>query len=154
VDVGKIIETVGGPIMSVEQNKDTARRLYELVNARQTEALAELVSSDYKEHDPLPGQGLGRDGVLDRFSLLVAALAPRFTIEDVVGEDDRVVVRWTNSGTHVGEFAGIPATGKSFTISGIDIYRVVDGRLCEHWHVVDQLSMLGQLGLLPQGANA
>ena len=140
--------------MSVEHNKDTARRLYELINAGQVEAVADLVSSDYLEHDPLPGQGTGKEGVLDRFSLLLSALAPRFTIEDVVAEDDRVVVRWTNAGTHVGDFAGIPPTGKTFTISGIDIYRVVDGLLCEHWHVVDQLSMLGQLGLLPEAADA
>ena len=139
--------------MSLEQNKDTARRLYELVNAGRVEAVADLVSSDYKEHDPLPGQGSGKEGVLDRFSLLVTALAPSFTVEDVVAENDRVVVRWTNSGTHVGEFAGIPATGKTFTINRIDVYRVVDGHLCEHWHVIDQLTMMGQLGLLPDGAD-
>ncbi len=140
--------------MSLEHNKDTARRLYELINAGQVEAVADFVSMDYEEHDPLPGQGSGKEGVLDRFSLLATALAPRFTIEDVVAENDRVVVRWTNAGTHVGEFAGIPATGKTFTMSGIDIYSVVDGLLCEHWHVVDQLSMLAQLGLLPQAADA
>ncbi len=140
--------------MSLESNKDTARRLYDLLNAGQAEAVADLVSSDYQEHDPLPGQGTGKEGVLDRFSLLVTALAPRFTIGDVVAENDRVVVRWTNTGTHVGEFAGIPATGKTFTISGIDIYRVHEGLLCEHWHVVDQLSMMGQLGLLPEAADA
>ncbi len=140
--------------MSLEHHKDIARGLYERVNAGHVEAVADLVSSDYVEHDPLPGQGAGKEGVLDRFSLLVTALAPRFTIEDVVAEGDRVVVRWTNSGTHVGEFAGIPATGRPFTISGIDIYRVVDGLLCEHWHVIDQLSMLGQLGLLPEAADA
>jgi predicted ester cyclase len=65
-----------------------------------------------------------------------------------------VVVRWTNPGTHVGEFAGIPPTGRAFSIAGIDIYRVVDGRLSEHWHVVDQLAMLGQLGLLPESSPA
>ena len=140
--------------MSLENNKDTAHRLYELVNTGQVDAVADLVSADYLEHDPLPGQGAGKEGVLDRFSLLVTALAPRFTIEDVVAEGDRVVVRWTNSGTHIGEFAGIPATGKRFTISGIDIYRLAAGLLCEHWHVIDQLSLMGQLGLLPEAADA
>jgi steroid delta-isomerase-like uncharacterized protein len=140
--------------MSTERNKQTAHRLYELLNTGQVEAAADLVSADYEEHDPLPGQGSGREGALDRFSLITTALAPRFAIEDVIAEDDRIVVRWTNSGTHVGEFAGIPATGRTFTISGIDIYRVADGQLCEHWHVIDQLSMLGQLGLLPEAADA
>ena len=135
--------------MSTEANKETARRLYELLNAATVDGVADLVSADYEEHDPLPGQGTGREGVLQRLSMITGALAPQFTVEDVVAEGDRVVVRWTQTGTHVGEFAGIPPTGKSFTIGGIDIYRAEDGVLCEHWHQVDQLSMLGQLGVLP-----
>jgi steroid delta-isomerase-like uncharacterized protein len=128
----------------------TALRLYELINAGQVEQLGDLVTDDYIEHDPIPGQGTGREGALDRFSILVSALAPHFTVEDTICEGDRVVVRWTNAGTHVGEFAGIPATGGTFSIAGVDIYRVDDNRLAEHWHVVDQLSMLAQLGLMPQ----
>lgn len=132
--------------------KHTALRLYELLNAGQTEQTGALVTKDYVEHDPLPGQGSGREGAIDRFSIIVGALAPHFTVEDVITEGDRVVVRWTNAGTHVGEFASIPATGGTFTIAGIDIYRVEGDLLAEHWHVVDQLSMLGQLGLLPAPA--
>lgn len=128
--------------------KQTALQLYELMNAGQVEAIGELVTEDYLEHDPLPGQGTGRDGAIDRFSILVGALAPHFTVEDVIAEGDRVVVRWSNAGTHVGDFAGIPATGRTFQISGIDIYRMEGHLLAEHWHVVDQLAMLGQLGLL------
>jgi len=132
--------------------KHTALRLYQLMNAGQVEAIGDLVTDDYVEHDPLPGQGTGRDGAIDRFSLLVDSLAPHFTVEDVISEGDRVVVRWTNAGTHIGEFAGVPATGRTFTIAGIDIYRVEGDMLAEHWHVVDQLAMLGQLGLLPAPA--
>ena len=135
--------------MSIDTNKDTALRLYELLNAAKVDGVGDLVSADYEEHDPLPGQGTGREGALNRFSMITGALAPHFTVEDVVAEGDRVVVRWTQAGTHVGEFAGIPPTGKTFTVSGIDIYRAEDGVLREHWHVVDQLSMLGQLGVLP-----
>lgn len=140
--------------MSTEQNKQVALRLYELLNAGNAEAVGDLVATDYEEHDPLPGQGTGRDGVVDRFSMIVQGLAPRFTVEDVIAEGDRVVVRWTNAGTHVGDFAGAPATGRAFTIGGIDVYRVADGRLCEHWHQLDQLSMLGQLGLFPEPASS
>lgn len=130
----------------------TALRLYALLNAGQVEQVGELVTEGYVEHDPIPGQGTGREGAIDRFSIIVGALAPHFTIEDTVCEGDRVVERWTNSGTHIGEFAGIPATGATFSISGIDIYRVQGDLLAEHWHVVDQLAMLLQLGLLPQPA--
>ena len=140
--------------MSTEQNKQIAARLYQLLNAGDAEAIGELVTTDYDEHDPLPGQGTGREGAVDRFSMLVRGLAPRFTVEDVIAEDDKVVVRWTNAGTHVGEFLGIPATGRAFTVGGIDVYRVEGGLLAEHWHQVDQLSMLGQLGLLPEPATS
>jgi steroid delta-isomerase-like uncharacterized protein len=135
--------------MDIERNKATARRLYELLNQGDPTAIGDLVSSDYEEHDPLPGQGTGRDGVVDRFSMIISGLAPNFTVEDLVADDHRVVVRWINEGTHVGEFAGIPATGRAFKIGGIDVYGVEDGVLTEHWHQLDQLSMLTQLGVLP-----
>jgi steroid delta-isomerase-like uncharacterized protein len=138
--------------MNTEHTKQVVLKLYQLLNNGDAESIGELVAQDYVEHDPLPGQGTGRDGVVDRFSMIIGALAPHFTVEDVVAEGEKVVVRWTHAGTHVAEFAGIPATGRSFTIAGIDIYRVANGSICEHWHVVDQLSMLGQLGLLPAPA--
>ena len=137
---------------STDQNKQLVRKLYQLLNNGDAESIGELVTQQYVEHDPLPGQGAGRDGAVDRFSMIVTALAPHFTIEDVVAERDKVVVRWTNEGTHVAEFAGIPATGRPFSIAGIDMYRVEGGSISEHWHVIDQLSMLGQLGLLPAPA--
>ncbi len=140
----------------MEIHKQTARRLYDILNGGDLNALEEIATSDYEEHDPLPGQGTGLQGLKDRVTMLREALDPHFTIEDVVAESDKVVVRWTNSGTHVGEFFGAPATHKSFTIPGIDVFRVRDGKLAEHWHVVDQLSLLQQLGLLPmpEGAGA
>ena len=140
--------------MDTARNKDLARRLYALINEGRVDQVANLISPDYIEHDPLPGQGSGREGVLDRFSMITTALASHFAVEDLIAEGDRIVVRWTNTGTHVDDFAGIPATGRTFTIAGIDIYRVVDEQLCEHWHVIDQLGMLAQLGLLPQRAAA
>ena len=139
--------------MNSQANKELVRRLYDLLNGGDVEGVGELVTRDYEEHDPLPGQGTGREGVIDRFTMIVEALAPHFTVDDLIAEDDKVVVRWTNAGTHVAPFAGAPATGRSFTIAGIDIYRVAAGSLCEHWHVIDQLSMLGQLGLLPEPAT-
>ncbi|MCA1840961.1 MAG: ester cyclase [Actinomycetota bacterium] len=136
--------------MSIEQNKQVARTLYdEVLNGGKLELLDELATSDYEEHDPLPGQGTGLEGLKDRFRILTTAIDQTFFLEDVIAEGDRVVVRWKNKATHVGEFVGIPATGKDYSINGIDIYRVEDGKLAEHWHVVDQLSMLQQVGIIP-----
>ena len=138
---------------------ETSRRLVgrfydEVLNGRRLEVIDEIAAQDYLENDPLPGQGQGREGLRDRVSALVSALEPRFTVEDVIAEGDRVVVRWRNRGTHVEAFLGIPATGKPFDIAGIDIYRVAGDRLAEHWHVVDQLAMLIQLGLVPAPEGA
>jgi steroid delta-isomerase-like uncharacterized protein len=136
--------------MSTEGNKDLVRRYYdEVLNQGRIETLDELAVPDYQENDPLPGQRAGLDGLRDRVSIFLSATSPHFTVHDVIAEGDRVVVRWTNAGKHVGEFFGIPPTDREFTIAGIDIHRVQDGRLAEHWHVVDQLTMLQQLGVIP-----
>lgn len=69
---------------------------------------------------------------------------------------DKVVVYWTNTATHSGPFMGIPPTGRAITISGIDIHLMRDGKMAEHWHAVEELQMLQQLGLVPapEGAPA
>jgi steroid delta-isomerase-like uncharacterized protein len=139
-----------GGTMSTERNKQAVRRFYdEVLNSGNLDALEELAVPHYEENDMLPGQGAGLSGLRDRVSMLRAALEPTFTLDDVIAEADKVVVRWTNSGTHVADFLGLPATGKSFSHAGIDIYRFRDGKMAEHWHVVDMLSFLQQLGFVP-----
>jgi steroid delta-isomerase-like uncharacterized protein len=141
--------------MSTEANKQVVRRFYdEVLNEREIDVLPELAVADYEEHDMLPGQGTGLAGLRDRVTMLNTAIDQRFTLEDVIAEGDRVVVRWTTKATQVGDFLGIPPTGKGYTIPGIDIYRLEDGKMAEHWHVVDMLSMLQQLGVVPSGENA
>jgi steroid delta-isomerase-like uncharacterized protein len=134
----------------MSDKKESVRRIYEeVLNKRDLDLLDELVRPDYIEHDPLPGQGEGLDGIKERYLMLFAGLDPHFTIEDLIEEGDKVVVRWTNNGTNIGDFLGVPATGKPFSIQGIDIYRLQDGKLAEHWHVVDVFGQMVQLGLIP-----
>jgi predicted ester cyclase len=159
VDVSACAADAGSPLRSeypvnTDQSRDLVLKVYDLLNQGEPERIGELVTPHYLEHDPLPGQGTGREGVVDRFSMITGALAPHFTVHDVIAEGDKVGVRWTNAGTHVGEFAGIPATGHSFEIAGIDVYRVCGGSICEHWHVIDQLAMLTQLRILPAPATS
>jgi steroid delta-isomerase-like uncharacterized protein len=126
-----------------------------VLNNRRVELLDELAVEDYVEHDPFPGQGNGREDFKRRVSLLLEAFNPlSFVIEDAIAEGDKVVVRWRNSGRHVGTFMGIPATGREFGIAGVDIHVVRNGRLSEHWHVIDLLTQMQQLGLIPSGAPA
>lgn len=144
-----VIEEEGSMDQSHE-NKALARRIYiEVLNQRRLDLLEELVKPEYIEHDPLPGQREGIDGIRDRFTMLIEGLDPVFTIEDMIAEGERVVVRWTNSGTNIGDFLGAPATNRPFSTAGIDIYRVEDGKLAEHWHVVDLYGQMVQLGQLP-----
>ena len=139
--------------MTTEENKAQVRRYYEeVLNGGQIALLQEIAILDYNEHDPIPGQANGLEGLKQRVGMLRSAFQPRFTLEDMIAEGDKVVVRWTNRGTHVGEFMGIPPTGKSFSIAGIDIHRLSNGKLAEHWHVVDLFGQMQQLGLLPQPA--
>jgi steroid delta-isomerase-like uncharacterized protein len=136
--------------MSNETNKAVLRRYYEeVLNRGNLGVLDAIALADHVEHDPLPGQGTGIAGFRKRVEMLREGLKPDFTIEQMVAEGDTVVVRWTNRGRHVAPFLGIPPTNKAFTIAGIDIHLLRDGKLAEHHHVVDQLSMMQQLGLIP-----
>ncbi len=137
--------------MTVETNKVTIRRYYvEVHNQRNLPLLQELTCTDYVEHNPFPGHGQGLAGLQQRVELLQRAFRGDFTIEDMIAEGDKVVVRWTGHVVHQGEFLGIPPTGKSATYSGIDIYILRDGKMAEHWDVVDVFGLLKQLGILPQ----
>ena len=137
--------------------KEIIRVLYEEVaNEGRLELLDEIARSDYVEHHPFPGQSDGIAGLRERVSLLRAALSPHFTLEHVIADDDKVAVMWRNRGTQLADWMGVPATGKSFDIEGVDVYLFRDELLAEHWHVVDVFSMLIQLGAIPApaGANA
>lgn len=138
--------------MSEQQtNKAVARRFYEeVLNQRRVHVLDDIAAEDYVEHDPFPGQGNGRADLKARVQLLQSAFNPlEFTIEDLISEGDKVVVRWKNAGNNSGSFLGMPPTNKDISIDGIDIYLVREGRLTEHWHVVDQLAQMQQMGLVP-----
>lgn len=137
--------------MNLEQHKTVIRRYYDdVLNRGDLAVLDEIASDHYVENDPFPGQGNGRADLKTRVSTLRDAFSPCvFTIEDVVAEGDRVAVRWNSSGRHSGAFLGMPATNRDYTIAGIDIHRLDGGRMAEHWHVVDQLSQLQQLGMIP-----
>lgn len=140
-----------------QEIREIVQRFYgQVMGEGDLATLDELATDDYQEHDPFPGQGEGLSGLKNRTTMIREGLAPHFAVEDVIHEGDKLVVRWTNSGTHVGNFAGIPPTNKAFSIAGIDIFGLRDGKLAEHWHVVDQLSLLQQLGIIPapEGAGA
>jgi steroid delta-isomerase-like uncharacterized protein len=136
---------------SFEQNKVVARRFGEEVWGHgDLQAAEELLAENFIEHNPVPGQGPGREGhkqVLKVWRVGFPDLT--ITVDDVLGDGDQVVVRWTAHATHRGELMGIPATGRPVTLTGIDILRIVDGRIVERWGEFNSAEMLQQLGALP-----
>ena len=134
--------------MSAEKNKTIVRRLFEEVMKGNLAIADELIATEYAQHSVF-GIPDGREGFKQFFMAFATAITDaHFVVEDVIAEDDKVVIRLTVSGTQTGALQGIPPTGKKFAMTSIDIFRVVDGKLVEHWDAVDQLGMLQQLGAI------
>ena len=135
--------------MTIEGNKAIVRRYKEdILNSRDLPALDAIVADGYLDHAAFPRQGPGRVGLKQRVSYLFEAFDPHWTVHDIIAERDIVVVRWSHSGIHRGEFLGLPPTGREFTMRGIDIYRITAGKMSEHWNVVDMFGLYQQLGFL------
>ena len=140
--------------MSAEDNKAIVRRAYDAINQNDLDALDEMVDSVITDHDPAPGQGPVLEGVKQYFSSLHTAFPDvHMDVEDMIAEGEKVVARVSVSGTHQGEFLGIAPTGNQVAIKGIDILRIVDGKVVEHWGKFDDLGMLQQLGVVEAPAG-
>jgi len=134
----------------------TMRRAYDLLNAGDVDGFGDLLADDFVEHEELPGLAPTKEGVKDLFKMYLAAFPDlRMEAADVFASGDKVVARVRATGTHQGEFMDMQATGKSIDVQLIDIFRFDDdGRVGEHWGVMDQLTMMQQLGLVPEGGPA
>ena len=131
----------------------TLRRLYDRLNAGDVDGFGELLAADFVEHEEPPGLAPSKDGVKAFFRMYMAAFPDlRMDAQDVLASGDKAVARVRATGTHRGEFMGMPATGKSIDVQLIDIMRFGDdGLVREHWGVIDALAMMQQLGLAPEG---
>jgi predicted ester cyclase len=131
--------------------KRTADRIpLEVLNEGKFEVLDEILAPTFVDHFAQPGMQPTREGLKQSLIALKRAFPDlRYTIDDAVVCGDKVIHRLSATGTMKGDFMGIPATGKRASWTEIHIGRGVDGRLTEHWAVVDQLGMLVQLGVVP-----
>jgi steroid delta-isomerase-like uncharacterized protein len=130
----------------------TMRRLYDLINAGDIDGFGELLAEDFVEHEEMPGLEPSKEGVKQLFHMYRAAFPDlRMQVQDVLVSGHKAVARVRATGTHQGEFLGMPATGKSVDVQLIDITRFDDDGLAhEHWGVFDALAMMQQLGAIPQ----
>ena len=135
-----------------EQRKAAIRHLYEdCLNTGRLEFLDQIVAEDYVGPDDQRGPS--------GFAATIQGLRQGFpdiqwTIEDLVAEDDKVSIRWSWQGTHLGTFRGNPASGKRVTNSAIAIYQFRDGQIVHVWMQTDRLGFLQQIGLVPQDVGA
>jgi predicted ester cyclase len=136
--------------MTTDTKKMVERIPLEVFNKDNFGLIDELVSPDFVDHFVQPGVPANRAGFKQSAIALKTAFPDlRYVVEDYLETGDRFVHRATGSGTMTGEFMGIAPTGKRATWTEIHIGRVANGRLTEHWAVVDQLGMLVQLGIVP-----
>jgi steroid delta-isomerase-like uncharacterized protein len=145
--------------MTPEENTVMFQRIWdELFNQRKLEVVDELFAPDFVNHvrvvqvreAPPPPFPPGPAHMKQLVTTLTTAFPDsHFTVEDIIATGDKVVGRITWSGTHKGDFLGIPPTGKAFKVSHIQIFRFAGGKIVEHWAVRDDLGMLRQLGLIP-----
>jgi steroid delta-isomerase-like uncharacterized protein len=135
---------------NVTDNTALVRRFIDDVFvARREDAIERLLHEDFVGHTWGP-RPVGRDFLGGAIARVNAGLSDvSMTIEDTVAEGDRVAVRLTSRARHTGDFMGAPATGHSYEIEEMHLFRIADGRIAEHWHVADIAGMFRQLGVSP-----
>jgi steroid delta-isomerase-like uncharacterized protein len=132
--------------MDTAANKSLVKRFVaEVFETRDAAAVDRLVADDFESHT-WPSQGDGKAslrGAADRLAKDLDEV--KFNVDDLIAEDDRVVARLTASAKPVGEFMGMPPTGRSYTVDEIHIFRIADGKIAEHWLQMDSMGMMKQL---------
>jgi steroid delta-isomerase-like uncharacterized protein len=129
-----------------ETNKAKVRQAYDAINAGDWDKFATLLSDDFVDHNPNPGQKPGAKGAIESLSQFREVFPDlKFNIKHIVLEGDMAAVHFLMTGTNKGEFMGKPATGKTFTIESYELLRIVKGKAVERWGISDNASMMMQL---------
>lgn len=123
----------------------------EVLNKGNLDLIDSLVSDKYQEHEPLPGFELNRDGLKEFFAMMLNAFPDLHNeIEFTVTQDDKIVSYITLSGTHKNTYMGVPATGNKFEMTVVDIIKIENGKMTDHWGVGDYMTMMVQLSIIVQ----
>ena len=139
--------------MGTEEQKKLNDHFYdEVFRRRHLDAVDELLTDDFVEHTPVPGQAADRQGAKDFIGMMMQAFPDLdFSIENQIAEGDTVAAIGTMTGTHQAEFMGVPATGRKVAVQVMDTSRVRDGKFSDHWGLVDVPDLMTQLGVPPPG---
>lgn len=141
--------------MTAEQNKAVLARFVDFINNGDTTIVDEFVAPDFVELDPLPGQAQGSEG-LKEVILMIRSAFPDIVwqVTEEVAEGDSVASRFVWTGTHLGSFLGIPASGNKVTMHGMVFDKIVNGKMAESRILMDSMQLLTQLGAIPAPAQA
>ena len=136
-------------------NATLVRRVFEeVINEGKFDTAKELIGPGYVNYS-FPGVPPGPEGFMGVIGAFLAAFPDmKVTVQEVIADGDRVSTRGRMTGTHKGDFQGIPATGKSVDIGYIDVWRAEDGKLVENWVEMDRMGMMQQLGVIPSPDQA
>jgi steroid delta-isomerase-like uncharacterized protein len=137
--------------MSTANNKQIVARVFEeLINQERGEVIDEIFAQDVLVHDPLSGTSQGIDAFKGLMGFFNAAFpGHRVSVESVVADGEQVAVLHTHTATNTGSFMGMPPTGKTVVVNGLELFRLRDGKIVEFWRKDDDVSMLMQLGVIP-----
>lgn len=137
--------------MTTTDNKEIVRRFVEAAQTKHDlTAIDVMMSPDFVDHSVPPGLPPDREGVKMQFSMFFSALPDlHAVIHEQIAEGDKVMTRKSLRSTHQGELFGVPPTGKPISIEVIDILRIRDGKITDHWNLVDRLGLMQQLGAIP-----
>ena len=134
-----------------EDNKAAALKFVERVNKGDLTVVDELFDPSYVDHETMPGIAPTREGLKQMFGMFLKAFPDmKITVTHVVAEGDLVVIHHLSTGTNKGEFMGMPATGKTVKYNEMHLVRFANGKVVEHWGVEDSMTMMQQLGLIPE----
>ena len=137
--------------MSADEIREVGRRFVEeVINKQNLAAADELVAENFVELDPLPGQAQGREGLRQILAMFFAAFPDlHWTVEEDAAEGEKLWSRFTWRGTHRGDFLGVPATGNQVEVNGVVIDRIVEGKMVDSRILMNELSLMQQLGVIP-----
>ena len=133
--------------MSEAENVSVLRQVISLINERKLDKAFEFYAPEYIYHGPGGQELRGRDGIRGLWNIFLSAFPDlSATVEDCISEGDKVAARWSVSGTHKGEFLGIPPSNRSITLPITEVFRLDDGILVEAWDQYDRQHLLEQIG--------
>jgi predicted ester cyclase len=145
--------SAGSADAQLQSNIDVTHEFVEKVlNNGDMKFAEDHTDANFVEHNPAPGQPQGLEGFKKWLTEWRAAFPDgKITIDDIIAQGDKVVIRNTFTGTHKGPFMGMQPTNKSVKVEGIDIVRIVNGKQTDHWGQFDVMGMMTQLGMMPEG---